>query len=134
MIIILIHFIVHQYKWILGQWEIIIKIMLENRLIKPDIILLVRKNIFFISKKKRRKTPSFQWKKKSSSVGRKSFDKLTNKTSSLIMKIYNLRELGKLFERLKRIIYNDQVCYLVRIAYMFASNETSWCWFYFFFV
>jgi hypothetical protein len=62
--------------------------------------------------------------KKKSSVGCKSLGKLTNETSSLIMKMYNLRDLGKLFKRLKRIIYiyNDQICYLVRIAYIFASN------------
>jgi hypothetical protein len=38
--------------------------------------------------------------KPNSSIGRKSLSDLPNQTSSLIMKKYNLRQLGKLLERL----------------------------------
>jgi len=71
----------------------------ENQLIKHDIILLVREIDFFLFQKKK-KILSFEWK--NSSIGCKSLDKITNKTSSLIIKMYNLRELGKLFKRLKK--------------------------------
>jgi hypothetical protein len=52
--------------------------------------------VFLDTKKKKKK----QKQKPNSSIGRKSLYDLPNQTSSLIMKKYNLRQLGKLLERL----------------------------------